>query len=312
MLAGFSFISLLLLDSSPLASAGRQHTVSALMVTLSQFPMHDFEAMLEAGVKRLIFGYCIARASGTVDDLGSINATFMSEIHDLTQKYKAEVYLGVSPFFLDGEDTSRFEKGFAESVPKLFKTYYLDGLMVLPAPAPKYVHVVQIMGDIVRATYTWKQNRAVAALKFGSDDDSWSFIKQVDVLPHFHYAICYLDNHYISPKIYKSLAWADEVLQKWDNMTRRPSLLELEIIPVGRSTAGDYFSYRELVQKGAPTEGSGEFEGYYYDSQTQIDAKARLVTSVNMQGITFVDVGDDLPVRDNRSLLRTAIRAFHG
>ncbi|KAF4682047.1 hypothetical protein FOZ60_011205 [Perkinsus olseni] len=303
MLAGFSFISLLLLDSFSLVSADRQHTVSALILRPSEFTMHDYEAMLEAGASRLILGSSIARASGTVPVPGDINVTFMSEIHDLTQKYKAEVYLSVSPLFSKGENTSGFEQGFADSIREHFKKFYLDGVLVDSYAMPDYVEAVQTMGDIVRASYTWSENRAVAALQFSSDEDSWSFVEQVDPSPHFHYAICSLDNDSISPEIYKSLAWADQALQNWDNITRSPSSLEFQIIPEGHKTTGEALSYRELVHMGAPTEGSGEFDGYYYDSQTQIREKARLVTSVNMQGITFVGLGGDLPISDGRSLL---------
>ncbi|KAF4648397.1 hypothetical protein FOZ61_002746, partial [Perkinsus olseni] len=220
MLAGFSFISLLLSDSFSLVSADRQHTVSALILRPSEFTMHDYEAMLEAGANRLILGPSIAVASGTVLVPGDINKTFMSEIHDLTQKYNAEVYLSVSPLFNKGDNTSGFKQGFADSIREHFKTFYLDGVVVDSYAMLDYVEAVQAMGDIVRGTYTWSWNRAVAALKFSSDEDSWSFVEQVDPSPHFHYAICSLDNDSMSPKIYKSIAWTDEVLQKWDNITR--------------------------------------------------------------------------------------------
>ncbi|EER18501.1 hypothetical protein Pmar_PMAR004361 [Perkinsus marinus ATCC 50983] len=297
----------LVLDFSSPVYADRKHTVRAFIEFPSRMSLNNYTSMLEAGANTLILGNSVANASGEVIVVDGVNATLMSDIHTLAKHYNAEVLLGVTPMFDKGDNTSQFGYGFAASVERYFDQFYLDGFVVVPFNDTTYVEVVRSMGDIIRSSRTWKEDRGTAVLMFQSVG-YWPLIEAVGVPAYFDTAICILET---DPAVTHTIKWAEESLHKWDNITRTPEDLEFGVIPEGRKESSlDALAYRELIDMGAPSDGVGLFDGYYYDSQRQIREKANLVLSVNMQGITFVDIGGDLPANDNRSLLKAAVDAF--
>ncbi|EER18502.1 hypothetical protein Pmar_PMAR004362 [Perkinsus marinus ATCC 50983] len=297
----------LVLDFSSPVYADRQHTVRAFAMFPSRMSLNDYTSMLEAGANTLILGISVAKANGEVVLVDGINATIMSDIHTLAKQYDAEVLLGVSPIFKEGEDIKQFDRGFAASVEKYFEEFYSDGFVVVPFSDSTYVEVVRSMGDTIRSRRTWKDDRGTAVLMFQSVG-YWPFIEAVGVPAYFDTAICTLET---DPAVTNTIKWAEESLHKWDNITRTPGDLEFGVIPEGRKKPSlDALAYRELIDMGAPSDGVGLFDGYYYDSQRQIREKANLVLSMNMQGITFFAIESDLPASDNRSLLVAAVGAF--
>ncbi|KAF4652511.1 hypothetical protein FOL47_011043 [Perkinsus chesapeaki] len=307
MLAHASFF--FLLSSLCSSSADRQHVVTGVVIHPNTLTMEEYKTMVKAGVGRLILGMNIALPNGTFIIDSRLNKIFMDEIHGLVKNTDTEVHLAISPM-LEQANVTQFGQGFREQIQHYFTEFNLDGVLIESYLNKESLQSLQDIGDILRSTYSWRSSRGQVGLMFDTSESNWDLLSRLVPGAYYDYAVCVL-NMDGPVETANTESFAKGVLDKWSNVTRSPNMLEFGIVPEGRQSAENAVSYRDLIQQGAPATGTGKFNGFYYDSQTQVDEKARIVKAVNMFGISFFGVEADLPASDSRSLVAAALAAFH-
>ncbi|KAF4658916.1 hypothetical protein FOL47_007790 [Perkinsus chesapeaki] len=303
--------SVLLFGLLCLSAATRQYRVTSVVTFPAAVKIDDYKDMISAGVERIVIGLAAVRPDGTLD-FKRVNKALMDEVHGITKDTDVELFVRLSPIIKE-DSAQKFQKVLTNQLKKYFDEFHLDGALVHPQVLSSSTSVVaeglRYIGDTVRGIKSWRGRRGRVGLMFNTAERSWSLIAPTKPVDHYDFAVCLLN--IVSPiEISNTKQFAVDVLHRWNNITSFSRMLEFGVMPLGRKVGEDSIFYRSLIYDGAPVTGDGKFNGYFYDSQTQINEKAEIVINSQMRGISFIGAEFDLHATDKRSLVAAALAKF--
>ncbi|KAF4667528.1 hypothetical protein FOL47_003491 [Perkinsus chesapeaki] len=124
------------------------------------------------------------------------------------------------------------------------------------------------------------------------------------------YAYAKLFSFDVDPEVEIGFPWVNLISDAYAGESQRICQLSLVVSCFNRKKGSTTVrSYRDIVKSGGDPEGSGFFEGYYFNTPKTIRRKTSLVNERNLLGMGLADIRGDLP-SSNKSLLWAMISSL--